>query len=172
MEEIWKDIEKYDNLYQISNFGRVKHKKHSFTRKGVNYVIDDHIMNQSLNNSGYLCCTFTVNNKNYYSTVHKLVAENFIPNPNNLSDVDHIDNNKQNNNVNNLQWLSHKDNLYKTWENNKSLLSLNVGGGTKIKVKNIEDNKEFDSINEAQRYYNKSRSGIRYWLKIGKLVRI
>ena len=171
MKEIWRDIEKYDNLYQVSNLGRIKRKKHSFIRKNKSYIIDDYIVSQNINNAGYLCVSLSVNGKVYYNTVHRLVAENFIPNPNNLSDVDHIDNNKENNNVNNLQWISHKDNMNKAFHINDSFLYLN-GGGKKRKVKNIEDNKCFNSIREAKRYYNKSLSGIYYWIKIGKIVKL
>lgn len=64
----------------------------------------------------YLIIGLSENNKVTKYLVHRLVALTFIPNPNNFSDVDHIDHNTKNNNVNNLRWLSHQDNLYHSYE--------------------------------------------------------
>ena len=102
MTEIWKDIEGLEGLYQVSTKGRVR------SLRGKNIKI----LKQSSTTSGYLFIRLFY--KTYY--VHRLVANAFIPNPNNLSDVDHIDNNKKNNNISNLQWLSHRDNIIKYHE--------------------------------------------------------
>ena len=106
MEEIWKEIEGFEN-YQVSTLGRVRRHnpgRHTYSNK---------ILTQRISNCGYFMVSLFANNKQYLKSVHRLVANAFIDNPNNLSDVDHIDNNKLNNNVENLQWLSHKDNMYK-----------------------------------------------------------
>ena len=100
MKEIQKEIKDFEN-YEISNLGRIRNKETKLIRK------------QSSHKDGYNRIVLIKDNKNYIKTVHRLVAITFIPNPNNLSDVDHIDNNKLNNNVENLQWLSHKDNMCK-----------------------------------------------------------
>jgi len=96
MEEVYKQIE--DTMYSVSNFGNVRNDK------------SGRILKQVISNSGYKCvCLYLPKLK--YCTVHRLVAKAFIPNPDNLSDVNHIDEDKSNNHVSNLEWLSHKDNL-------------------------------------------------------------
>ena len=100
MEEIWKTIENFEN-YEISNLGIIRNKKTKLIRK------------QSTHKDGYKRIVLIKDNKLYFKTVHRLVALAFVPNPDNLSDVDHIDNNKSNNAADNLQWLSHKDNQIK-----------------------------------------------------------
>lgn len=108
-EEIWKDIPDYEGLYQVSNLGRVKriiftNNKYNFEKetilkgwitRGYRYV--------SLCNNGF--------SKKY--RVHRLVAEAFIPNPDNLPMINHKDENKQNNNAKNLEWCTQKENLDK-----------------------------------------------------------
>ena len=96
--ECWKNIKKYINLYQISDKGRVKS-----LRTG-------RILRGKINSSGYLQYVFSVNGieKKFYA--HRLVAEAFIPNINNLPEVNHIDGNKLNNVVNNLEWCSRQKN--------------------------------------------------------------
>lgn len=96
MEEVYKQIE--DTKYSVSNFGNVRNDK------------SGRILKQVTNNCGYKCvCLYLPKLK--YCSVHRLVAKAFIPNPDNLSDVNHIDEDKTNNHVSNLEWLSHKDNL-------------------------------------------------------------
>lgn len=104
MEEIWKDIIDFEGLYQISNYGRVK----SLTNKSNHNK--EIIMKQKINNKGYMQLTLCKNSKQITKRVHRLVAEAFIPNPNNLPQVNHIDENKLNNNVNNLEWCNNSYN--------------------------------------------------------------
>ena len=102
MEEIWKDIMGYEGLYQVSNFGRIKRTNDYILKpwitRGYCYV--------SLSNNGIL--------KKY--RVHKLVAQTFIPNPNNLPIVNHIDENKSNNRVDNLEWCTQYENVHKYFD--------------------------------------------------------
>ena len=105
MEEIWKDIEGYEGLYKISNMGRVKSIK--FNKEKILFLQKDKYgyLRVGLRKMGKL--------KNYF--VHRLVAEAFIPNPNNLPIVNHKDENKQNNCVENLEWCTVKyNNSYAT----------------------------------------------------------
>lgn len=98
MNEIWKDIEGYEGLYQVSNFGRIKSFK-SFKSK---------ILKPSLQSAKYLQITLCKNEKKSV-LMHRLVAKAFIVNPNNLPWVNHIDGNKLNNNVDNLEWNTEKE---------------------------------------------------------------
>lgn len=96
-EEIWKDIEGYEGLYQISNFGRVKSLKRNIL---LRYGSCKGYHNVSLSKNGIIK-TFTV---------HRLVAKHFISNPENKTIIDHIDTNIHNNNVKNLRWVTSKEN--------------------------------------------------------------
>lgn len=102
MKEIWKDIKEYEGLYQVSNFGRIK----SLPRKGT-YA---RILKPSTNKDGYLQVHLCKNGKLKTFLVHRLVAEAFLDNPNNLPQVNHKDENPQNNNVENLEFCSAKYN--------------------------------------------------------------
>ena len=102
-EEIWKDIAGYEGVYKISNLGRVKSL--NYLRKGIE---KERIPNK--NNSGYLIVGLHKNGKIKQFLIHRLVAEAFIENPENLPQVNHIDENKLNNCVENLEWRSAKYN--------------------------------------------------------------
>ena len=102
-EEIWKDIAGYEGLYKVSNLGRVKSL--NYLRKGIE---KDRIPNK--NNSGYLIVGLHKDGKIKNFLIHRLVAEAFIENVNDLPQVNHIDENKLNNRVENLEWCSAKYN--------------------------------------------------------------
>lgn len=102
MEEIWKDIEGYEGLYQVSNLGRVK----SFMAAPKTGNKSEYIMGQTLITGGYLTVYFCVNGKRSKRQVHRLVAQAFIPNPSGLPFVNHKDENKTNNVVDNLEWCT------------------------------------------------------------------
>lgn len=98
--EIFKDIEGYEGSYQVSNEGRVKSLKY---RK-------EHILKPS-NSRGYLRVALCKNNKRNDYSIHRLVASAFIDNPEGLNEVNHIDEDKTNNYVENLEWCSHAFNI-------------------------------------------------------------
>lgn len=95
-KEYWKPIKGYEGLYMISNWGRVKSFKFGKER----------ILKPVTNSSGYLLVILCKDRKVKAFTVHRLVAEAFLPNPHNYPCVNHKDENKQNNNVSNLEWCS------------------------------------------------------------------
>ncbi len=107
MTEEWKNIEKYNGIYQISNLGRVRSVAHINIQK---HYIPEKIIKPHPNNSGYLDVSLYIDGKRYHEKIHRLVAEAFIPNPNHLPEVDHIDTDKTNNTVSNLKWCTHSEN--------------------------------------------------------------
>ena len=103
MEEIWKDIEGYEGLYQISTLGRVRSLR-KFDELNNIFVMKPNASNR------YYKISLSKNGKTKYFFVHRLVAQAFIPNPDNLSLVNHKDCNKLNNCVSNLEWCDYKYN--------------------------------------------------------------
>ena len=110
MKEIWKDIKDYEGLYQVSNLGRIKSLK-GYHRK-------ERILKLRNNLYGYLTVGLSKYNKVKRRKIHRLVAEAFIPNPNNYEQVNHIDGNKLNNAVFNLEWCNRSYNMKHAYENN------------------------------------------------------
>lgn len=104
--EIWKDIKDYEGLYQVSNKGRIKSlERRCKTAKGSR-LVPEKIYAQTLDTYGYPIVTLHKNGKRKTMTIHRLVANAFIENPNNYSSVNHIDENKMNNSINNLEWCT------------------------------------------------------------------
>lgn len=110
--EVWKDIKNFENLYQGSNWGRVK----SLERIDcIGHHRKERILKPKKDKYGYFQVNLWKNGKKKTFTVHRLVAEAFIPNPNNLPCINHKDECKTNNNVNNLEWCDNKyNNAYGT----------------------------------------------------------
>jgi hypothetical protein len=103
MKETWKSIEEFEGLYEISNYGRIK----SFQKnKRSGYIL------KVINSSGWYLSTSLIKDKIRKTyRIHRLVAKAFISNPDNKSQVNHKDGNKQNNNVQNLEWVTPSENI-------------------------------------------------------------
>lgn len=158
MEEIWKDIPNYEGIYQISNLGRLKSLRAfcSFTKK---YFHKEKIVKGKLDKAGYVMVGLCKEGKTKYCRIHRLVAQAFIPNINNYPMVNHKDENKSNNNVNNLEWCTC---LYNNTYGNKNKNISNPIIQYDLKGNYIND---YKSISEASRQTGICHATIIYALK-------
>lgn len=156
MVEEWRDIEGFEGLYQISNLGRVKslerHICYYDTRWGryVDKVNKERIL-KSVGGT-YQIIQLRKDNKYFPKYIHRLVASAFIPNPENKPEVNHKDRNPRNNRLDNLEWVTSK-------ENTLHLISSGYDMGANP-VKCLEDGMVFSCKAEAAEYYNIDNTSI------------
>ena len=109
IKEIWRPVKNFGGLYEISNLGRVRGlnriKPNGRRQKGM-------IRKSHLTPDGYVIVGLSKNGKSYTGKVHRMVATAFLDNPNNLKEINHIDEDKTNNNVNNLEWCDRYYNIH------------------------------------------------------------
>lgn len=108
--EEWRDIEGFEGIYQVSNIGRVRSLDHVRVNKQGEFHFKGRILALSKNH-GYPVISFTKNGKTKQYFIHRLVASAFIPNPQGENIVNHIDGNKDNNDVSNLEWCDQRENV-------------------------------------------------------------
>ena len=153
--EEWKDAVGFEDALQISNIGRVKRKAFNHTIfNGVNSFRKAHIVKPRLREDGYYHITFHYKGKVHSMLVHRLVAMAFIPNPHNLPQVNHKDENPSNNCVDNLEWCDQKYNS--NYGTNGQRISAKLTNGLRSKVVEQYDRKgnfikEFPSVAEVSR---------------------
>lgn len=152
MVEEWRDIDEFEGKYQVSSLGRVKSLNYMNMKK-------ERCLNPAKNTRGYFQVNLCKNGKIYKHYVHRLVADAFIPNTENLSQVNHKDENKENNNVVNLEWISQKDNI--NYGTARKRTTKNMTGPKKAKpVICVETGTVFYSGKEAERQTGASNSAI------------
>ncbi|WP_277680349.1 NUMOD4 domain-containing protein [Gracilibacillus dipsosauri] len=143
VEEIWKDVKGFEGLYKISNKGRVFSVKKGIFKKTKH------------NNRKYVQICLNKHGKQHHFLLHRLVAEHFIPNPNNLPQVNHKDENKENNCADNLEWCTNRYNanygtkIERTINNDnykksrmkmkRSVIGTSLDGNIKIRLAGIND---------------------------------
>lgn len=123
--EVWKDIPNYKGVYQVSSLGNVKSLDRIITKSiGVSYIRKGKLCKLSKSNLGYMTVGFTISNIKINKYVHRLVAEVFIENLELKPQVNHIDCNKQNNKINNLEWCTNSENHIHATKNGLNKLHL------------------------------------------------
>ncbi|POH13409.1 hypothetical protein BGL41_04620 [Fructilactobacillus sanfranciscensis] len=169
--EIWKDVifpenqDCFNGIYQASNLGRVRSKSRMAKQRGrKSRFFKGKILKQYKNKPGYLNVDIHVSGKRYKAGVHRLVAMAFIPNPQNLECVNHLDENKHNNRVENLEWCTYKENLNYSGiiENN---IKKNKVPVSMIDPKNLKVVHKFKSCKEAAEHLKITTSRFSYILK-------
>src|SRR5574344_285683 len=151
--EIWRDIKGYEGYYQVSNYGRVKSSPRIIVRGDINQPIKTRIR-KSFITMGYLKLGLSKKSKTENVFVHRLVAEAFIPNPNNLPQVNHKNENKTDNRVENLEWCDSRYNNNFGSHNKRAALTKNKGYRILQKNNDGELVGVWDSIADASRVYN------------------
>ncbi len=116
--EIWKDIESYEGLYQISSLGRIKSMPRTFkhTRQKRITIREGHILLPKLTKYGYHRVELSNKSIRKIYHVHRVVGKAFIDNPENKPFINHIDCNPLNNNFSNLEWCTQKENIAYAWK--------------------------------------------------------
>lgn len=183
--EIWKDIEGYENMYQVSNKGRVRSLDRLDVRsdgsRGSNRRLRGAPLKLSVNKGGYYIASLYKNRKKKTASVHRLVAITFIDNPDNKRTVNHINGIKTDNNSKNLEWATHKENSQHGWDTGLITPSHNnINGnaqgekhhGAKLTVKdvrfildNVRKNGGTMSQRELGRHFGVSQSAVYHIVK-------
>lgn len=113
-----KGIKNLEELYEVDEMGNIYSLPRKLKTPTTEFMSKEKKLKPYKNSWGYMLVDMRKNKKRYIKCVHRLVAEAFIPNPNNLPQVNHIDGNKANNNVTNLEWCTCSENQYHAFNNN------------------------------------------------------
>jgi hypothetical protein len=143
-QEYWAPMPNYEQYYEISNLGTIRSiPRRLLTKSGYYKPEKERILTQRISNKGYLSVTLSKNGQSNTKAVHRLLAQAFIPNPENKATVNHLDGNKLNNSIENLEWATYSENaihayktgLYKSTERKRRLILDACTGETYTSIK-------------------------------------
>ena len=128
MEE-WKPIKNYEGVYEISNLGRVRSVERTIVRSdGVKTTIKSKMKALSNDKDGYVVVSLSKNGRDKKAHVHRLVAEEFVDGQFEGAEVNHIDCDRSNNKYNNLEWVTHKENVKYSIHNKNHICTKDITG--------------------------------------------
>ena len=150
-KEIWKDVPGYEGLYQASNYGRIASIRYGFKIRSIVRTT-----------SGYLQCPFRVNNKIKVFLVHVIVANTFLSKCEGCTQVDHINNIKTDNRVDNLKWVTRSENIKNNYSRGITTLEKQGAKGKRVEILDLEDNSlgVFNSLKEATLEFDVSHGNL------------
>lgn len=168
MEEIWRPVKEYEGYYEVSNLGRVRSIDRYVNTKGDSKRIRNGRVLKGILHNEYVWVTLSKDNLKSKKRVHRIVAEAFLPNPDNLPQVNHKDEDKTNNNVDNLEWCTAKYNMnYGTLRERR--VQTNIQNGTfnpdhirlsKLEYQRLYQKENREKINEYNRKYRNKKKVI------------
>ena len=177
MKEVWKDIRVVKNVdylghYQVSNLGRIKSlNRYRKNRHGVPALVRERILKLQYSQYGYNVICLSLNNKRATISVHQIVGIAFIPNPENKSQINHINGIKTDNRVENLEWATQKENIQHAYDTGLAIMTPERIGRLTVMLREIgikrmrpilmlsltdEPLLWFDSMKEAKQQFNSS----------------
>jgi len=156
--EKWEYIKNTNELYMVSNYGRVKSMPREIITPFGKYYTKEKILKGSKNKKGYVQVEFRINNKRNINTIHRLVLSAFVENPLNKPQINHKDGNKENNRVDNLEWVTQEENMKHAIKHN---LIVNPSGRNARNFKYLyssEENKNIKNMTalEIAKYINEN----------------
>lgn len=163
--ELWAPFPEYEDLYEVSNMGRVRTVLHKFEdlkrSKKVMRLFWGHIIKKpNSDKDGYQSIMVSRNGERSYRKVHRMVAIAFLDNPNNLPDVNHINGVKHDNRLSNIEWVSHRDNILHCYSHR---LHSGIGEAhcwNKLKTEQVLRIREMWEQKEASRMEISKRFGV------------
>ena len=171
-EEIWKDIPDYEGLYEASSHGRIRSKEGrisikvrkdgtSYTQRLKSRVLKEKKVTSKNTRRNDKRVDLWKNKRPKTMYVARIIATTFIPNPNNLPEVNHINGDYRDNRVENLEWISKRDNIRHAFDNDL------IGTNIKITLKRIDDQKEysFRSMSKASEFIGRNHGYVSLRLK-------
>lgn len=170
-KEVWKDVQGYEDKYQVSNLGRVRSKRRIVDRGKYGLLtVPARYMTLRQKGNGYLIVGLYSHNKSKNAYVHRLVAKAFIPNPQQLPTVNHKNGDKTNNTVSNLEWASYSANNYHAYKHglthsNKNNSHMSTPVVAYDRAGNLKY--QFPSMREAERELHLANGVVHMAIKKG-----
>lgn len=167
MKEEWRDVVGYEGLYEVSNLGRLKRKKRTVINRCATYVINDRILKPYLDHYGYVVTSLKNEDGYKYKKMHRLIAEAFIPNNLNKPFINHKNGVKNDNRLDNIEWVTLQENMKHAAE----IGLIETKNVNLITIERIDDYLiRKMSMLEICKKYNISRDALRKYFKKNNVV--